>query len=352
MSVSSPLSSFTTEPPAPATLWIGIDVSQDTLDVCVLRPNGKVTHKVTHKSFTNDPAGHTKVLRWIEHLKSATDVVHFCLEATGSYSQALALFLTEAEQRISVVNPARIHYFALQENQGNKTDRADARLIAEFCRKSEPEIWKAATPEVRMLVALVRRYHAVQELLVQEKNRWQVPGQPPQVLASIRSTISFLEAEIKRLQEQIRDHLDTHDGLKRDAALLQSIPGVGEATAWDLLAELPDVRQFSSAQAVAAYAGLAPREQRSGTSVKKLTQLSRRGNSRLRQALYFPALTATRYNPLIKAHYERLLEGGKIKMVALAACMRKLLMLCYGVLKHQQPFDPTWRPQVGTSSWT
>ena len=141
-----------------------------------------------------------------------------------------------------------------------------------------------------------------------------------------------------RLEQQIKTHIDQHPGLKGDQDLLLSIPGVGEKTARWLLAELPDVSQFASAQAAAAYAGLAPREYRSGTSVKRATRLTKRGNSRLRKALYFPAITAARHNPLVQALYDRLMAAGRPRMVAVCAAMRKLLMLCYGVLKHRQKF--------------
>jgi transposase len=323
------------------TVWIGLDVSKDTLDACLLRPNDKRLSK----QFANDASGHAKLLRWVEQLAPQSRA-HFCLEATGSYSNGVALYLAEAEQLVSVVNPARIHFFGKGQGQGNKTDKADATLIALFCRKETPELWRAASPEVRWLVALVRRLHSVGELLVQEKNRLQAPGQPAAVVQSLESSIAFLESETKRLQKQIRDHINQNPDLKRDSKLLQSIPGVGELTAWDILAELPDVSQFDSAQSVAAYAGLAPREHQSGKSVRKQTRLSKQGNTRLRRALYFPAVTALTWNPLVKAHYLRLREAGKGKMVALAACMRKMLMIIYGVLKHQKPFDPAWNSQA------
>jgi transposase len=317
-----------------------LDVSKDTIDVCLLRENGK-TH---FKQFSNTSPGHAKLLRWVQHLDE-NGFIHFCMEATGSYSREVALFLAEAEQKVSVINPARIHFFARSQGQGNKTDKADARMIALFCRKEQPELWRAAAPEVRQLAALMRRYHAVQDLLVQEKNRLQAPAQPKAVLKSIQSTVRFLEKEVERLKKQLREHFNNHHSLKRDAQLLQSIPGVGELTAWDILAELPDVQQFDSAQAVAAYAGLAPREHRSGTSVFKKTRLSKQGNARLRKAMYFPAVNALTWNPLVKAHYERLRAAGKLRMVALAAAMRKMLMICYGVLKHQQPFQEDWHSQ-------
>ena len=322
------------------SLWVGLDVSRDTLDACLLRPN----NKSTHKQFDNDANGFAKLLRWVQHA-APEQIAHFCLEATGAYSQAVALFLAEAGQLVSVVNPARIRFFGLAQAQGNKTDKADAALIARFCRQEAPDPWRVAAPEVRELVALIRRLHAVQELAVQEKNRLSVPSQPAAVVESLQSTLAYLEAEIKRLQEQIRAHINGHPDLKRDSQLLQSIPGIGELTSWDLLAELPDVAQFDSAQSVAAYAGLAPREHRSGTSIRKHTRLFKQGNTRLRKAMYFPAVTGITWNPLVKAHYQRMLAAGKPRMVALAACMRKMLMIVYGVLKHQKPFDPTWQSQ-------
>lgn len=324
-----------------ATIWIGIDVSKDTLDVCLLRASGKAKDK----QFSNDAPGHSKLLRWAQHLAGG-ETCHFCLESTGSYSSAVAHFLAEAEQQVSLVNPARIKYAGLAEGAGNKTDQADARVIAGYCRKEQPALWRASAPEVRVLVALVRRLHSVQETLVQEQNRLGAPGLPKEVVISLKKSIRFLEAEVKRLQQQIKDHIDNHPDLKADKELLLSIPGIGDTTAHELLAEMPDVREFASAQTMAAYAGLAPREHSSGSSVRKRTRLSKAGNSHLRRALYFPAVSAVRWNPLVRAHYERLREKGKGKMVSLGAAMRKLLMIAYGVLKNRQKFDPQWQQNL------
>ncbi len=289
------------------------------------------------------PKGHL-LLRWVQHLV-AQQPCHFCLESTGSYSTGLAQFLAEAEQPVSLVNPARIKYAGMAQGVGNKTDQADARLIADYCRKENPPLWRAAAPEVRELVALVRRLHSVQELLVQEQNRLEQPGLPGVVQGSLRKSVRFLEKEVKHLRRQIKDHTANHSGLKADKELLLSIPGIGETTAHELLAEMPDVKEFSCAQSMAAYAGLAPREHSSGSSVRKKTRLSKQGNRHLRRALYFPAVSAVQWNPPVRAHYERLREKGKGKMVALGAAMRKLLMIAYGVLKSRQPFDPHWSHQ-------
>lgn len=324
-------------------ICVGLDVSKDTLDACLLKDG-----KRHEKQFANDEAGQRKLLNWAQTL-AGDSTCHFCLEATGPYSQSVALFLVEQQQAVSVINPARIRFFALAQNAGNKTDKADARLIALYCQQQRPPLWRLAAGEVRVLQALTRRLHALSELVVQEKNRLQAPGQDKTILSSGKRVVAALEKEMLRLKGAIRAHLKAHEHLQRDSKLLQSIPGIGEITAWDILAEMPEVEEFGSAQSAAAYAGLAPREHKSGSSVRKTTHLSKRGNSRLRKAFYFPAVSAITWNPLVKAHYQRLVAQGKPKMVALAACMRKMLMICFGVLKHQKPFDASWQSQPETA---
>ena len=144
-----------------------------------------------------------------------------------------------------------------------------------------------------------------------------------------------------RLRAQIDGHVDKHPGLSADKELLESIPGIGPMAALWIMAELPHPKQFGSAQAAAAYAGLAPQERRSGTSIKGRTRLSKAGKRQLRRALYMPAVSARRWNPLVRDLYDRLIERGHCKMAAIGACMRKLLMLAYGVLKNRCKFDAT-----------
>ncbi len=209
-----------TTPTALEHLGIGLDVSRDTLDACLL--HGK--NKPLHKQFANDEAGFALLLKWA-HSQASGATAHFCLEATGSYSTGVALYLAQHEQRVSVVNPARIRFFGLCQRQGNKTDKADALLIARFCQREQPALWRAAAPEVQLLLALVRRLHALGELATQEQNRLAAPAQPEEVLASLRRTLAFLQQEIKSVQRLIRAHIKAHEQLTRDAKLLQSIPG-------------------------------------------------------------------------------------------------------------------------------
>jgi transposase len=149
-----------------------------------------------------------------------------------------------------------------------------------------------------------------------------------------------LEAAIKDVQNQLRVIVKTYPDLKNSSDLLQTIPGIGETTAWVLLAEIPTIENFQDARQLSAYAGVTPRHRQSGSSVHGRSRLSKLGSSRLRKAIYFPALVAQRYNPIMSVFANRLIENGKSKMTVLGACMRKLIHIVFGVLKHQKPFEP------------
>ena len=325
------------------TAWIGIDVSKHKLDACFLSPDGMERSKC----FANASAGWTKLLAWTLDLAQAGMACHFALEATACYSDGVALFLCEQNQKLSVLNPSRVHFAALATGVGNKTDQTDARLIADFCRKENPPLWQPPSPELRTLADLVRRREDLLEALGQEKNRQEQQSLSPLVKQSLQRQVRSLEREIARVEKALAQHVASHPALAQQAALLASIPGISHLTAQKILAELGGApERFASAASAAAYAGLAPREHRSGSSVRKKTRLSKRGNAALRKALYFPTVTALRFNPLVKAFYERLVASGKRKMVALGAAMRKLLMIAVGVLRSGKPFDPQWTQHV------
>ena len=323
----------------PSPGYVGIDIAKLTFNACLIRP--AVPGKPLKKQFPNTLEGFAKMLRWLAQVAPDTSC-HFCMEATGSYYEALAIYLAEANQRVSVVNPFRTHHAAKAAGATNKTDPAEAGTLAEHCRKENPSLWRRASPEVRTLVGLLRRLQALKDHLTQERNRLGDPSVSGQseVVASLNKSIAFLEGEIAALLQQIQDHIDSHPDLKRDRKLLTSIPGIGDLTAAWIVAELPDVKSIASAQSAAAYAGLAPCEYRSGTSVRRETHLSKKGNVQLRRALYMPAMIAARFNPAVKAIYDRLIQRGRPRMVAIGAAMRKLLMIAYGVLKSRKEFEP------------
>ena len=159
------------------------------------------------------------------------------------------------------------------------------------------------------------------------------------ILKSLRKLVAYLDSEITRTEKQIQDHIDSHPDLKQQCQLLESIPGIGKRTAAKLLAEIEDIARYKSARQVAAYAGLTPRNNRSGT-IRGKTRLSKTGNARVRKALFLPAMTAKRYNPIVRSFCQRLASHGKNKMQVIGAAMRKLIHIVFGVLKSGKYFDP------------
>jgi len=258
---------------------LGIAVATAKFVVTLWTPDGPRRRK----SGPNTPIGFTERGAWLT--RQHVTRVHACLEATGTYGDALATWLAEAGPVVSVVKPAILH--------------ADAR-----------------TPEAHRLAAGV---------LIAD------------VRASIDAVLARLDAQIAHVQQLLRDHFQHHPGLRTPRDLLTTIPGIGEPTAAVLIAELFD-KPFTSARQAAAFAGLVPRLVQSGMLVGR-SRLSKIGPSRLRKALYWPAIAALRWNPTIRAVRTRLTAAGKPTMVIVGAAMRKLIHLAYGVLKSQRPSD-------------
>jgi len=315
---------------------LGIDVAKLKFDVCLIKLSGKLKHKV----FFNNASGFEQLIRWLGDTDAAE--IHACLEATGAYGEALALRLHEAGYQVSVVNPAAIKAFASACLSRTKTDKVDAALIARFCLAQQPPAWRPPAPEVRELQSLVRRLESLVEMRVAEDNRLSSGISVAAVRQSLEEHIAYLIEQIKQTEHLIQKHINNHPDLKQQSDLLDSIPGVGTATAALLLTEITNITQYKSARQVAAYAGLVPRERSSGSSVRGRVQLSKIGNARLRKALYFPAITALRCSNFFKGWADGLRTRGKCKMSVIGAAMRKLIHLAYGVLKTGKPFDPNW----------
>jgi transposase len=313
--------------------YLGVDVSKDKFDVALLLAESE-PGKLLEANFTNDAKGFKKLETWLR--SKASEQVHVAMEATNTYWETLAEFLCETGFVVSVINPSLIKNEAKSWGVRNKTDKADARVIAGYCAAKKPQAWVAPLPEVRELRDLERHLASLQEEIQRHRNRLDTASTAA-VRASLEHVIVFLNQEIDELESKISDHIDRHPNIKADADLLASIPGLGPKTIAMILSELPDVTNFRSAKSVAAYAGLSPKRFQSGKD-KGTTRLCKFGNGHLRQALYFPAIVATRHNPLIREFYRKLCARGKCKMSAICACMRKLLTLAYGVLRTGTPF--------------
>ncbi len=321
------------------TRILGIDGAKAKLDLALRRPDGGYRSTVVE----NTPEGFARLDAWL--VAHGVELVHACLEATGPYWQAVAEHLADAGHTVSVVNPAQIKAFGGAGLTRSKTDRVDARLIADFCAAQRPLPWQAPPASVRTLRALVSRREALDAMRTQERNR--LPVADPAVRDGIQAHLTHLEQAIQAIDAAIRQTIDDDPGLRGQGELRVSIPGLGDKTVAALLAYYGGPLRFERAKQAVAFAGLDPRQHTSGSSVRGKPRLSKVGHARLRKALYLPARVATTRTAWGRALKQRLAAAGKPPMPILGAMMRKLLCVAYGVLKSGRPFDPSLHSMGG-----
>jgi transposase len=314
-------------------ITIGIDIAKKKFDVASL-----IDGKYKHKAFTNDKLGFIAFIAWFRPLCANVKPL-ICMEATGAYSLPLADFLTQQGHSVSLVNPAKIHAFGKSELSRAKTDKADAKLIARYALMMQPPLWIPNPINIRDLQALVRRVEHLLEMIQMERNRQDTAED--NVVGSINTVLATLEAELKAMRKAIRDHINNDPDLKQRGDLLDSIPGIGEASIAYLLIALSTHHNFNNAKQVVAFAGLAPAPRESG-QWRGNTHIAKNGDSALRKALYMPALVAWKHNPFIRVFCERLKANGKNGKAVVCAAMRKLIHLAFGLLKSGKPFDPNY----------
>jgi transposase len=318
--------------------YLGMDVAKAKLDCCLLLDDASGKRKT--KVISNNKSGIADLLTWIGKQQIAPNALHVVMEGTGVYHEQAALALADAGVAVSIVNPAQVKDFGRGLAIRTKTDGVDSFVLARYGALLKPAAWIPPAPEARILQALIARRDAVAQDLQRERNRREkadVTDIPARIQQSISDSIEFMSGQLAQLQHDIDQHIDHHPGLKEDLSLLQSIPAVGPQVGNNLLAVMHS-HNFGSAEQLAAYLGLVPVERQSGSSVLGRARLSKAGPARIRAVLYMAAIVAKRCNPHVKAVYERLLARGKSKMSALGAAMRKLVHLCYGVLKTRQPY--------------
>jgi transposase len=313
---------------------VGIDVSKETLDVNCARGQRKQA-----KVFANTPEGWKLVLSWLRAMGSKQ--AHVCLEATGRHSLGVALALHDAGHVVSIVNPAQIRDFARTKLGRNKTDKIDAVLIREYAALFSPQPWKPPSPAMRRLCEL----QTVRAGILRNRAEWQnriASGLGDSTATQLAAmTIDHFTAQLEAIDRAIGETIDQDAELCSRRDLLLSVTGVGETLAGVLLAEMPEPGALRRSGQIVAYAGLNPSHYRSGSSIDRPTRISKIGNATLRSALYMPALSAMRFNPAIAALVARLKSAGRLKPKQIVvAAMRKLLVLCFGVLKTGKRFDP------------
>jgi transposase len=311
------------EQPAATPSFIGIDVSKDRLDVHV-RPSDRA-FAVARTS--------TGLELLTTELRALTPAL-IVLEATGGFELTVAAALAGAGLPLAVVNPRQIRDFARATGQLAKTDALDAQVIALFAERIRPEPRPLADADSQTLADLIARRRQVIEMIGMETNRNR-QARNQRIQGTIKATLKTLETQLAKLDREINDTVKGSPVWRAADDLLTSVPGIGNVTAHTLIADLPELGQLDRRR-IAALVGVAPINRDSGQMRGRRTIAG--GRTKVRNALYMATLSAIRWNPIIRAHYKSLVERGRPKMVALVACMRRLLGILNAIIRTKTPW--------------
>jgi transposase len=306
--------------------YVGIDIAKERLDIAE-RP------QPSRWQTRRDEAGLEQLVQRLQAIQPALIV----LEATGGLEGSVVSALLAAQLPVVVVNPRQVRDFAKATGRLAKTDRLDADLLAHFGEALKPELRPLPDAQQRQLDSLMVRRRQLVDMLVAERNR--LSSAAPAAQASLRRHIEWLQAELDDVEGEVQTLIHQTPAWRERDDLLQSVPGLGQVTAASLLALLPELGQLSHKQ-LAALVGVAPFNADSGKHKGK--RIIWGGRADVRAVLYMATLSATRFNPLIRTFYQRLVAAGKPKKVALTACMRKLLTFLNAIVRDARPWQPSF----------
>ena len=319
----------------PIDAYLGIDVAKAKLDVVLRRD----THCL-HHIFENSVTGYAQMHAWLQGLGLHPQQLHASLEATGSYSDAVATFLYSNGYSLSILNPAVLVDYRRSQNTRSKTDKLDANLLACYGQERHPRLWKPLPEPIVTLRALLAYRTDQQQMLRQERNRLEAGRMTDWIEQNVRTHVADLQRHLKEAEQQIKKLLREHTDLTLLWKRLQTIPGIGWLSAARFIAHLGEIERFAKVGSVVSLAGLAVKECQSGSSVRGKPQIDRHGRSDLRQTMYMCALVALRCSSHMQAWTARLRTQGKAKKIILVAVMRKLLHIAYGVWKTGDDYRP------------
>lgn len=309
---------------------IGLDVSKDTIDAQILDKNGKAEYL----QISNDAKGWQKLIKAIKRYRQK---VHICCEYTGVYYLGAATALHNAGYTVSVINPAVIKYYTLQELARNKTDKQDACYIAQYCAEKQPPAWTPPSEQSQRIRTLNRRVEQLTKMRTMELNRLKIAQDEDK--ATHENLISYLEAEISQHHEKLAQIVQEDENLHNMQQLMTTIPGIGEQTATAFLSLVTEIDRFPTAKHFVSYLGLSPKNEKSGTSVKRRTRISKMGDRYMRKLLYMPARAACLRSKVFKGWAQERMQTGKHPKAVYVAMMRKLATYIYKVIKENQPFN-------------
>ena len=318
--------------------FVGIDIAKDKFDIAIRMPKGQFKHKI----FANNEQGFNATYQWLTKHNGKSLIT---MEATNVYYEDLADFLYSKDLPIAVINPKTMPNFAKCLNLRNKTDKSDARMLAEYARIQADDIrlYQPKPENQRALLRQVRHLKRLNNMIIKTKLHLQTEKDEVCIELS-QNIIAHIEKQIKLLENSIKSIIKNDEAMKCNAKLLQTIPAVGEKTVWVLLSHLGDCSQFKNAKEVVSFFGLTPVVRQSGSSLHTTVGISKAGHSNVRAALYAPAMNFAcgrfknrEYAPFVN----RLFAKGKPPKVVIVALMRKILTIAFAVLKNQTQFDAT-----------
>lgn len=319
------------------TIHIGIDISKDSLDCCYVI--NKENKNYRREVLKNSAQGLKKLMLWLlKSTQASAQDMQVTLEATGVYHLKCVEALMQQGFKVCVVNPTDSYHYAKSLGLKAKTDALDSVMLAQYGAERTLRQYQTI-PKIRIEIkALNNRLMSIEKDIRRESNRLEsavIADQSKTVIRFIKGSIKSLEKQLERCQIALDKVIDSDPELRKDKELLLSINGIGSVCVRTLLGDIYQGR-FKSAAQCAAFMGLIPVPHQSGTVNK--SSLSKGGNRRIKAKLYMAAISAKRYNPLVKEKYDRLIAKGKSKMTALCAAMQHLIRICFGVIKHQTPF--------------
>lgn len=314
-------------------IYLGIDISKLWIDLVF-----KQNKKYQHLKISNDENGFKQLLDFIQENQINIDEIHACCEATNVYYLAFSNFLYEHNISISVVNPSIIKSYAEQNLRKVKTDKQDAKLIADFCeeKNSKLELWQPKNIQRAKLTSLHRRTNQLNQMLVSEKLRFDVSDEYSK--SSIQRIIELLEIELETCRAEMQQLIDENAELKHKQKILESITGIGRTTSQILLPVLLDVDKFSNHKKLISYLGLSPIIRKSGKSQGK-ERVSKMGDRAIRKSLYMPARSACTRSKLWRGWFEKQIERGKHAKQVYVMMMIKLVKYAYFCIKNNEMFD-------------
>jgi transposase len=320
---------------------VGIDISAKNAHVALVGDDGQVQKPFV---IVQTPEGMAQLEQTLLGINANPSNTLIVMEVTGVYWMKLATYLYEQGFVVSVIDPQRSHDFARSRRYRDKTDALDAQILAQLALEQQPEPWNPSSETFELIYQRLAQRDDLLGVLQQSRNRLHALKHRPFVVDSVHQQleelIAFLQAQIDDVDRQIQEALAQDKAWQQSAEFLLSIKGFGPVVTIWLLAATRNFTACQRPEQIVAYAGLAPRKKESGSSISSRPAIGFAPHPRLRQALYMASLSAVQYNPAIRSFYQRLLDNGKPKKVALCACARKLVHIAWAVVAKQQLFDP------------